>query len=99
MTLARVRVHAHATRRTEQERGMAKDPDLKELVEEIEDIEDDTHDLNTRKAGVYKKAKAKGYDVRALKEVIADRRRSRRGDPMKVATHEATVQKYHALLD
>ncbi len=30
---------------------MAKEPDLKELVEEIEDIVDDTHDLNPRKAG------------------------------------------------
>ncbi|OLP54642.1 hypothetical protein BJF92_08795 [Rhizobium rhizosphaerae] len=78
---------------------MAKDPDLKELVEKIEDIEDDTNELNVRKVGVYKRAKAGGYDVRALKEIIADSRRSRRGDPVKIAAHETTVQRYHALLD
>jgi len=82
-----------------QEIGMAKDPDLAEFVEEIEEIEDDTNELNLRKAGVYKKAKSKGYDVKALKAVIADRRRSRRGDPPKIAANESTVQKYHASLE
>lgn len=48
---------------------------LRALVERIERIESDIADMNSDKRDIYAEAKANGFDVKALKAVIAYRRK------------------------
>lgn len=67
---------------------------LKALVERIERIEEEIKDLNTDKRDIYAEAKGNGFDVLALKTVIARRRK----DPDKVQEQDALVELYLSTL-
>lgn len=79
--------------RTE-DRTAAREPvagsQLRSFVQRINAIEDDIKERNEDKSEVYKEAKAAGFDVPALKAVIAKGRK----DPEKLSAHEAIVQIY-----
>ena len=49
---------------------------LRSFIERIETLEEAVTDLNADKSEVYKKAKGTGFDVKAMKRVIAQRRKS-----------------------
>lgn len=51
--------------------------ELRRLVERIEKLEEEIKDLNTDKRDIYAEAKGKGFDVKALKAVVAYRRKDR----------------------
>ena len=67
---------------------------LKALVERIERIEEEIKDLNDGKRDIYAEAKSNGFDVLALKTVIARRRK----DPDKLQEHDALVELYLSTL-
>jgi len=54
---------------------MSSNSILKQIVNDIESVEGTIKDLNDEKSGKYKEAKSKGYDVKALRRVIAIRRK------------------------
>lgn len=51
--------------------------DLRRLVERIERLEEEIKELNNDKRDIYAEAKSGGFDVKALKAVIAYRRKDR----------------------
>lgn len=74
--------------------------ELQRFVDEIESIESDVKDRNEQKSAVYKAAKAKNYDVKALKDVVAIRRRRRQeGGAGKLEEHDRKVDEYLGQLD
>lgn len=79
---------------------MAKNTELQRFVDEIESIEEDVKERNEQKSGVYKAAKAKNYDVKALKDVVSIRRRRRKeGGVTKLEDHDRKVDEYLGQLD
>lgn len=67
---------------------------LRAFVERIERLEEEIKAINGDKTEVYAEAKANGYDVKALKAVIAKRRKS----PEERSEEEAMIDLYmHAL--
>lgn len=48
---------------------------LRAFVQRIERLEEQIRDLNGDKSEVYKEAKASGYDVKIIRQVVALRRR------------------------
>ncbi|NTA59878.1 DUF2312 domain-containing protein [Agrobacterium tumefaciens] len=79
---------------------MAKNTELQRFVDEIESIEEDVKERNEQKSAVYKAAKAKNYDVKALKDVVAVRRRRRKeGGLEKLEEHDRKVGEYLDQLD
>lgn len=67
---------------------------LRAFVERIEKLEEEVKAINDDKRDVYGEAKANGFDVKALKAVIAYRRK----DAAQREEHEAIVETYlHAL--
>lgn len=47
---------------------------LRSIVERIERLESEIRDLNGDKSEVYKEAKANGWDVAAIRKIVAERR-------------------------
>ncbi|GLK78011.1 UPF0335 protein [Methylopila jiangsuensis] len=73
--------------------SFAKDH-LRSFVDRIESEEAEIRDRNQIKSEIYKEAKAMGFDVKALRKVIGDRRQ----DPDKRAELEAIVDLYKQAL-
>jgi uncharacterized protein (UPF0335 family) len=67
---------------------------LKAIVERIEAVEADMKDRMEDRKEIYLEAKSAGYDVPALKAIIARRRK----DQKKLADLEAMVDTYEAAL-
>lgn len=67
---------------------------LKALVERIESVEADMKDQMEDRKEIYLEAKSSGYDVPALKAIIARRRK----DQEKLAALEAIIETYDAAL-
>ncbi len=70
------------------------DDQLKTVVERIEHVEQEMRDLADGRKEIYVEAKSNGYDVKALKAIIARRRQ----DQQKLADHEALVDTYESAL-
>jgi uncharacterized protein (UPF0335 family) len=70
-------------------RGFAKDH-LKAFVERVERISEEIKALNDDKRDIYAEAKANGFDVKALKEVI----KLRAMDVDERKEHEAILETY-----
>ena len=67
---------------------------LKAIVERIETVESEIKELGEGRKEIYLEAKSAGYDVPALKAIVARRRK----DQEKLASHEALVDTYEAAL-
>ena len=64
---------------------------LRSFVERVERIESDIADLNTDKSDLYQEAKGEGWDVKAIKAVVAERR--------KISKDKAGFQEHQAILE
>ena len=67
---------------------------LEAIVQRIEHVEEEKRALLDDIKGLYEQAKAQGFDTKALKKVIADRRM----DPDERRDLEAMVDEYHSAL-
>lgn len=67
---------------------------LRAFVERLERLDEEIKALNDDKRDIYAEAKGNGYDVKALKTIIARRRK----DPEELTEHEAIVELYLAAL-
>lgn len=63
---------------------------LRSIVERIESVEEEIKALNDDKRDIYAEAKSNGFDVKALKTVIARRRK----DPNEMQEHDSIVDLY-----
>ncbi|PSH61720.1 hypothetical protein CU102_26420 [Phyllobacterium brassicacearum] len=73
---------------------MSSNSKLQRLVDKIERLDETIKEHNAEKSEVYKDAKSDGYDVKALRKVIAIRRKGHE----KHEEEEATVATYLAEL-
>jgi len=71
---------------------------LKSFVERIERLDEEAEALSNDKRDVYAEAKSDGFDLPALKAVIA-KRRKRRKDPDKYEEKQSLVELYEAALE
>lgn len=76
------------------EAGHNSNSQLKALVERVERVEAEIKDLAEGRKDIYLEAKSNGYDVKALKAIVARRRQ----DQEKLAAHEMLVDTYEAAL-
>lgn len=76
------------------ESGHNSNQQLKAIVERIEAVEADMKDRMEDRKEIYLEAKSNGYDVPALKAIVARRRK----DQKKLAELEAIVDTYEAAL-
>lgn len=76
------------------ESGHNSNQQLKAIVERIEAVEADMKDRMEDRKEIYLEAKSNGYDVPALKAIVARRRK----DQKKLAELEAMVDTYEAAL-
>jgi uncharacterized protein (UPF0335 family) len=76
------------------ETGHNSNAQLKALVERIEAVETEMKDRMEDRKEIYLEAKSNGYDVPALKAIVARRRK----DQEKLANHEALVDTYEAAI-
>jgi uncharacterized protein (UPF0335 family) len=76
------------------EAGHNSNAQLKALVERIERVEAEIKDLAEGRKEIYLEAKSNGYDVKALKAIVARRRQ----DQERLAAHEMLVDTYEAAL-
>jgi uncharacterized protein (UPF0335 family) len=67
---------------------------LKAIVERIEAVETEMKDRMEDRKEIYLEAKSNGYDVPALKAIVAKRRK----DQEKLAAHEEMVDVYERAL-
>lgn len=70
---------------------------LRSIVSRIERLDEEGEAISNDKRDVYAEAKSNGYDVPALKTVIA-RRRKQRKDPDKYRETESLVETYEAAI-
>lgn len=68
--------------------------ELRQYVSDIEAVEAQIADMNRERQDVYVVAKSKGYDVKALRRLIAERKR----DAQDLADERAAVEQYRDLL-
>lgn len=68
---------------------------LRSFADRIERLESEIKDLNSDKSDIYKEAKGGGYDVKALRAVIAYRRKDR----SEAQEHDAVFQSYLAEIE
>jgi uncharacterized protein (UPF0335 family) len=68
---------------------------IRAFVERIERLDEEIKALNDDKRDIYQEAKSQGFDVKALKTVIARRRK----DARELAEHEEIVDLYWAALE
>lgn len=73
---------------------MTSNSKLKRIVDKIERLDETIKEHNAEKSDVYKEAKGDGYDVKALRKVIAIRRKGYE----KHEEEEAIVETYLAEL-
>lgn len=69
--------------------------DLRSFVDRIERLEQEVKDINSDKSDLYAEAKGTGFDVKALKAVIARRRK----DPADLAELDGLIETYLAALE
>ncbi len=74
--------------------GHNSNAQLKAIVERIEAVETEMKDRMEDRKEIYLEAKSNGYDVPALKAIVARRRK----DQKKLAELEAMVDTYEAAL-
>lgn len=74
--------------------GHNSNAQLKAIVERIETVEAEIKELGEGRKEIYLEAKSNGYDVPALKAIVARRRK----DQEKLAAHETLVDVYEAAL-
>jgi uncharacterized protein (UPF0335 family) len=67
---------------------------LRSFVERIERVEAEIKELNGDKSEIYKEAKGNGFDVKAIRAIVAERR----ADPAKAAELEAILDLYRSAL-
>jgi uncharacterized protein (UPF0335 family) len=70
---------------------------LRAFVSRIERLDEEIDERNGDKSEVYKEAKGEGFDLPALREIIAKRRKMAK-DPAKYAEHRDIVEMYEAEL-
>ncbi len=70
---------------------------LKSIVERIERLDEEGEAISNDKRDIYAESKGQGFDLAALKTVIA-RRRRRRKDPNKYEETQSIVEAYEAAL-
>ena len=68
--------------------------ELRSFVERIETIEAEIKDRNGDKSEIYKEAKSRGFDVKALRKIVAERR----ADPSELSELEAIMALYRGAL-
>lgn len=68
--------------------------ELRQFVERYEHLEAEKKDLNEQQAEVLAEAKARGYDTKVLRKIIALRKR----EPDDIAEEEAILDLYKAAL-
>lgn len=76
------------------DQGHNSNQQLKSLVERIETVETDIKDRMEDRKEIYLEAKSVGYDVPALKAIVARRRK----DQKKLADLEAMIDTYEAAI-
>jgi len=69
--------------------------DLRQIIERIERLEAEKADIADMAKEVYAEAKGRGYDTKALRKVIARRKRDRDD----LAEEEAVIEMYEAALE
>lgn len=74
--------------------GVAKDQ-LRSIIDRIEKLEEEEAAVKADKADVYREAKGNGYDVKALRQIIKERKVSQHDRE----EHEAVVYTYKRALD
>lgn len=67
---------------------------LKRLVERIERLESEKHDLSEDVKTIYQEAKRDGFDTKVIRALI----KRRKSDPDKLAEHEALLETYRVAL-
>jgi uncharacterized protein (UPF0335 family) len=67
---------------------------LKTIVERVERLHEEKKALDDDVRDVYAEAKSNGFDVKAIKHIIAERRK----DPAQVRESEAIIDTYKAAL-
>lgn len=75
----------------------ASEARLRSFVSRIERLDDEIADLNSDKSEVYKEAKGEGFDVPAMRELIAKRRKMAK-DPAKFEEHREILEMYEAAM-
>ncbi len=73
--------------------GVAGD-ELRQLVERIERVEDEISTARLDLSEIYKEAKGRGYDTKALRRIV----RTRKKDQAKLAEENAILETYGAAL-
>ena len=68
--------------------------ELRQFIEQIEQGEAEKADAAERVKEIYAEAKARGYDTKAMRKIISDRKRDRDA----VAEEEAILEVYRAAL-
>jgi uncharacterized protein (UPF0335 family) len=76
------------------ETGHNSNAQLKSIVERIEAVETEMRDRMEDRKEIYLEAKSNGYDVPALKAIVARRRK----DQEKLRAHEEMIDTYMAAL-
>lgn len=67
---------------------------LRAIVERIERIEADIAEMNADKSDIYKEAKSNGFDVKAIRAIVAERRK----DPAELQELDAIIDIYRSAL-
>lgn len=70
------------------------DPHLAQLVDRIERMEEEKHNIMADIREIYAEAKAKGYDPKIMRKVVSIRKQ----DPADIAETEALLDTYLAAL-
>lgn len=70
-------------------------PELRAFVERIERVQDEIDAARGDQKEVYMEAKGRGYDVKALRRIVALRKKDRE----KLAEEKAVLETYGAALD
>jgi uncharacterized protein (UPF0335 family) len=68
---------------------------LKSFVERIERLETEIAELNSDKSEIYKEAKGAGFDTKALRALVAERRK----DPAALSEFEAILDLYRSAVE
>lgn len=68
--------------------------ELRQFIERIERLEDEKKDIADQVREVYSESKARGYDTKAIREII----RIRKQPKDQVSEHEAVVEMYRQAL-
>lgn len=70
--------------------GSHTSSELNQFIQQIEQMESEEKDIRERKREIYAEAKARGYDIKVMRKVVADRKK----DPDDLAEFESVEQLY-----